>query len=74
MHNFIDELVFLDISATPNKRKPNFDLIKDIASEAFMPFGYGGGITELNDIEKLVNIGVEKVILNSIASKNLQYH
>jgi len=66
----VDELVFLDISATPNKRKLNFDLIKDIASEAFMPFGYGGGITELSDIEKLFKIGVEKVILNTIAYKN----
>jgi cyclase len=66
----VDELVFLDISATPNKRKPNFNLIKDIASEAFMPFAYGGGITELSEIEKLINIGVEKVILNSVAYKN----
>lgn len=65
----VDELAFLDITATPNKRKPNFSLIKDIASEAFMPFAYGGGITELSDIEKLFNIGVEKVILNSIAYK-----
>lgn len=63
----VDELVFLDISAAPNKRKPNFNLIKDIASEAFMPFAYGGGITDLSDIEKLFNIGVEKIILNSIA-------
>ncbi len=66
----VDELVFLDISATPNKRKPNFSLIKDIASEAFMPFAYGGGITDLHDIEKLFSIGVEKIILNSIAYKN----
>jgi cyclase len=36
----VDELVFLDISATPEKRGPNFKLIADIASEAFMPFGY----------------------------------
>lgn len=66
----VDELVFLDISATPNKRKPNFNLIKDIAGEAFMPFAYGGGITELRDIEKLFNIGVEKIILNSIVHKD----
>ena len=63
----VDELVFLDISATPQNRKPNFELIKDIASEAFMPFAYGGGIKTLNDIEKLINLGVEKVVLNSIA-------
>lgn len=66
----VDELVFLDISATPNKRKPNFELIRDIATEAFMPFGYGGGITTINDIEKLFKIGVEKVILNTAAFEN----
>ena len=63
----VDELVFLDISATPQNKKPNFELIKDIASEAFMPFAYGGGIRTLEDIEKLINLGVEKVVLNSIA-------
>ncbi len=66
----VDELVFLDISATPQNKKPNFDLIKDIASEAFMPFAYGGGIKTLNDIEKLINLGVEKVILNTVAFEN----
>lgn len=64
----VDEMVFLDISATPQGRTPNFELIKDIASEAFMPFAYGGGITKLNEIEKLINIGVEKVVLNTITS------
>jgi cyclase len=68
----VDELVFLDISATPEHRGPNFDLIKDIASEAFMPFGYGGGITTLKQIEQLFNLGVEKVILNTISYINPQ--
>jgi len=63
----VDELIFLDISATPNKREPNYDLIKDIASEAFMPFSYGGGIETTAQIERLFNIGVEKVIINSSA-------
>jgi cyclase len=40
----VDEIVFLDISATPEGRDPNFDLLSDIASEAFMPMAYGGGI------------------------------
>lgn len=68
----VDELIFLDIKATPEKRGPNIRLIKDIASEAFMPFGYGGGIQSLNDIEKLFNLGIEKVILNTIAFKESQ--
>ncbi len=68
----VDELIFLDISATSNKREPNFDLISDIASEAFMPFGYGGGITSVKQIEKLFSIGTEKVIINSAAFHNPQ--
>ena len=63
----VDELIFLDISATTNKREPNFELIADIASEAFMPLGYGGGISKVEHIEKLFNLGLEKVIINSAA-------
>ena len=63
----VDELVFLDISISPQKKEPNYELIKDIASEAFMPFGYGGGITEVSQVEKLFNIGVEKTIINTSA-------
>jgi imidazole glycerol-phosphate synthase subunit HisF len=68
----VDELVFLDISATPNKREPNFDLISDIASEAFMPFAYGGGVKTVKQIEKLFSLGVEKVIINTEAFYNSQ--
>jgi cyclase len=64
----VDELVFLDISATPNSRPPNFDLIRDIASEAFMPFAYGGGVTTIDDFKQLFHLGVEKVVVNSIAA------
>ena len=63
----VDELVFLDISATPSNRDPNYELVEDIASEAFMPLGYGGGVTSVRQIEKLFSIGVEKVIINSAA-------
>lgn len=67
----VDELVFLDISATIEKRKPNYELLADIASQAFMPFGYGGGLTSVNDIERLFKIGVEKAIINSGAAYDL---
>lgn len=63
----VDELIFLDISATPENREPDFNLIADIAAEAFMPFGYGGGITTVRQIEKLFSLGVEKTIINSEA-------
>lgn len=61
----VDELVLLDISATRNGTSPNFLEIKEIVSEAFMPVGYGGGISKMSHIEQLFNIGVEKVIFNS---------
>ena len=58
-----DEIVLLDRSAY--KTGPDIEKIKDIASEAFMPMGYGGGITQLSQIRKLILGGVEKVILNT---------
>jgi imidazole glycerol-phosphate synthase subunit HisF len=66
----VDEIVILDISATRERRTPNFKLIKKLTSEAFMPLGYGGGITNLNEIKELISAGVEKVILNYSAFNN----
>lgn len=66
----VDELTFLDISASTNKKEPNFKLIENIASEAFMPFSYGGGINKIQHIKTLFSIGVEKIILNTVAIKN----
>jgi cyclase len=64
----VDELIFLDIDATKKSQKIDFELISDIASECFMPFAYGGGISTIEEIEKLFYIGVEKVIINSALS------
>ena len=66
----VDELVFLDISAGVEGRAPNFDVIRDIASEAFMPFSYGGGLTSIDQIQKVFSLGVEKVVINSAAFFN----
>src|SRR3990167_9667303 len=63
----VDELIFLDIAATNDKRKPSFELLSKIASEAFMPFSYGGGLQSLEDTKRIMEIGVEKVVLNSVA-------
>lgn len=65
----VDELVFLDISATPAGRGPNLELVRDIATEAFMPFGYGGGVRTIEQVAKLVALGVEKVVLNTVATE-----
>lgn len=63
----VDELVFLDITATKEAREPNFELIEQISSEAFMPFAYGGGVTTLEQATKLFQLGVEKIVLNTSA-------
>lgn len=66
----VDELILLDISATREKRKPNFQLIEEVASECFMPLAYGGGIHSLEDARRILKSGVEKVIFNTAAWKN----
>lgn len=67
----VDELVFFDIDASKQGREPDFQMIKHIATECFMPFGYGGGVSKLDHVKKLFTIGVEKVILNTQSLKNL---
>jgi len=66
----VDELIFLDIMATAEKRKPPFELLAEIASECFMPLGYGGGLRDLEDVKTILNLGVEKVCINSYAVEN----
>ena len=68
----VDEIAILDIDATRERRGPNFDYIAAIAEEAFMPLSYGGGITNLDDAQRLFRGGVEKVILNSAMHRNLK--
>jgi cyclase len=62
----VDELVLLDIDATREGRAPHFTEVEEVLSEAFMPVGYGGGITSMPQIERLFKLGVEKVVLNSV--------
>lgn len=61
----VDEIILLDIDACRQQRSPDFDLVEAIAAEAFMPLAYGGGIKTLDDIAKLFQCGIEKVILSS---------
>ena len=64
----VDELILNDIYASKMSQEPNFDLIKKIVSEAFMPIGYGGGINKLDHVKKLIDLGVEKIVLNTAAN------
>lgn len=61
----IDEMAVLDISASKKGLEPDFELLTDMASEAFMPLSYGGGIKTLDQVRKLLAIGYEKVVLNT---------
>lgn len=68
----VDEIIILDISASKEKRAPNISMIKEIASEAFMPLSYGGGITTIEHVKDILFQGVEKVIFNTSAILNPQ--
>lgn len=70
--NGADELVFLDITATNEKRKTLTELVKKIAAEINIPFTVGGGINTIEDIEILLNSGADKISVNTAAVKNPQ--
>ena len=65
-----DELIFLDIEATSQKRTISLDIVKNIGDEAFMPFAVGGGIDNLKQVESILKLGAERVIINSASFKN----
>jgi len=65
-----DELTFLDITASHENRKTIVDVVRDVAKEVFIPLTVGGGIRTLDDIYSLLNVGCDKVSINSSAVKN----
>ncbi|MGC6368074.1 MAG: imidazole glycerol phosphate synthase subunit HisF [Candidatus Marinamargulisbacteria bacterium] len=65
-----DELVFLDITASSDKRMILKDLIQKVAKEIFIPFTVGGGINSIGMIQDLLNLGADKVSLNTAALHN----
>jgi len=65
-----DEIAVLDIQATVEGRGPDLDEIAEIVSEAFMPVAYGGGVADLVTAIRLIQVGVEKVIVNTAAAEN----
>jgi imidazole glycerol-phosphate synthase subunit HisF len=69
----VDELIFLDIQASKDASEPNYDLIKDLSTECFMPFSYGGGIKNLEQIRKILKLGVEKVVINKAAIDSFEF-
>ena len=63
----VDELILLDIEATKENREPSLVTIENTASECFIPLTYGGGVTSLLQIERILALGVEKIAINSHA-------
>ena len=62
-----DELCVFDIDSTVCETEPNYDLISKIANQCRMPLCYGGGISSIMQVEKIIDLGVEKVSLSSAA-------
>lgn len=69
----VDELVLLDITATPERRGPQFDFVADLASECFMPLAYGGGVRSVGEVKRLCSLGVEKVAINTHAVEHPEF-
>jgi cyclase len=67
----VDELILLDIEASRLGKEPDFEIIKNIISEAFMPIAYGGGVRNVEHAQRLVSLGVEKVVVNTAALQSL---
>ena len=65
-----DELVFLDILASKEKRTVSLDFVRNVGDEANMPFAVGGGIRTIQNIKEIINAGAEKVIINTYAIEN----
>ena len=67
----VDEIVVLDIGATPEGSGIAFDLIGEMASECFMPMAYGGAVRSVADARQVLGLGVEKIVINSAAASDL---
>lgn len=66
----VDELILLDIAATPSARGPDIDMVATLAQECFVPLTVGGGITTLDQIRQLLLVGADKVSINSAAYRD----
>ena len=66
----VDEIVLLDIFASSLNNEPDYEIIEEVSSECFMPLTYGGGIKTVDEVKKILSIGVEKVVINSSAISN----
>lgn len=63
----VDEMIFVDITATRDGRDPDFMLVDDFADECFMPLTVGGGVRSITHVQRLLEVGADKVALNTAA-------
>lgn len=68
-----DEIVVLDIDASRKGVEPNYELIAEMAGEAFMPMAYGGGVSRVEQVRRLIRCGIEKVVINSATTGPLEW-
>lgn len=68
----VDELLFLDITASREGKEPNYALLEKLASECFMPLCYGGGIRDASQARRIIGLGIEKVSVNAAALESRQ--
>jgi cyclase len=66
----VDEIMVVDIDASVHRREPDFALIRNLAAECRMPLCYGGGVKTVEQVEKIISLGVEKVAMSSAAAFN----
>lgn len=63
----VDELIYLDITATNQRRPPDFQTVDELADECFMPLTVGGGVRSADDVRRLLQVGADKVAINTAA-------
>ena len=68
----VDELIFLDINASRERRHPDLEYLQKITAQCFMPVCYGGGVSNMDDVRDLFRIGFEKVSINASAADNIE--
>ena len=68
----VDEIMVVDIDASVQQCEPDYTLIKNLAAECRMPLCYGGGVKSVNQVERIIALGVEKVAISSAALEDPQ--
>ena len=66
----VDELIYIDITATVDKHPPDFESVDELADECFMPLTVGGGVRTVEDVRRLLQVGADKVAVNTAAVEN----